>query len=172
MLINQEELKVLSEALKTRESRFASFKYTNKHGETSRYLVHLNVNYQKLLKADLKIAMAFEPSNEIEEKAKKEIIDSLTESIQTGKNSRYTKEGYYEHLSPSVKCSDTNVYINGLVIDKKVLTPGTYPTVNSRPLTIAKNKIRKLMRHEKYREFVLDRSMHTVKINGKTIELD
>ena len=74
-------LQVLKEFLATGESRFVSLVYTNKQGEKSRYLTHLNVNYKKVVARDLKVLMSTMTENETEEQARQELIKSLQSTL-------------------------------------------------------------------------------------------
>ena len=175
--MNKQELTVLKETMKTTESRFASFRYTNKEGETSVYNVHLNVNYLKILRRDLKVLEAIDPTQlvEIEQVALAEVIASVRESIAANLagtvNSGYTKAGYYEYLTKGVKYNEQGeLYINAFVVKKTVLTPGNYKKVNSSAKTIAKNGFRKMLRQSKFREFRIDfTQLGGIKMNGKSI---
>ena len=55
---------------------------------------------------------------------------------------------------------------------KTVIVAGTYKTVNSRAKTIAKNDIKKNLKSDKYRTFVIKNLSGTLKINGDTIDID
>jgi hypothetical protein len=177
--MNKQELDVLKEMMKQNESRFASFRYTNKENETSLYLVHLNVNYLKILRRDLKVLEAINPSelNETEKVALDEVIASVRESIASALagtvNSGYTKAGYYEYLTRGIKYNDEGqLYVNAFVVSKKVLVAGTYKKVNSSAKTIAKNGFRKMLKQSKFREFRIDLSqLQAIKMNGTTIEI-
>lgn len=165
-------LAILKELFATTESRFASFVYRNKEGELSHYLVHLNVNYKKILQRDLKVLQSIRPETTLEAEALNEMISSLKETLETGRNSNYTKEDYYTHLTKSVKYHETTLYINCFVVSKTVLEPGQYKTVKHSEKTLAKNKFRKMMKQSKFREFRLDMTqIYEIRINGKVIEI-
>ena len=166
-------LDVLAAFVATGDSRFASIVYTNQHGETSKYLLHLNVNYLRVLARDLKVLGSLKTENQYEEQARQELVNSLTVSIETkGHNPDYTKEGYYTPLVHGVKYHENLLYVNAFVIDRKVLRAGFYPPVNHRPLTVAKNKIRKLLKSGSFREFKIDMNqIEEVRANGKVLEI-
>lgn len=169
----QNVLEILKELIATHgESRFASFTYTNKQGETSHYLLHLNVNLKKVLARDLKVLRTAEAASEIEREALDAVIKSAETSLITDfHNPAYTKEGYYEYLMRGVKYHENQLYVNAFVVKRTVLTPGTYKEVKSKPLTIAKDKFRAMMKMNKFREFRLDLSqIQSVKMNGKILE--
>ncbi len=167
-------LDVLKELVKTGDCRFASLIYTNKQGETSRYLLHLNVNYLRVVARDLKVLAGVKTENETEVVAKNEVMASLEETIETkGHNSKYTKEGYYTHLIHGVKYAESTLYVNAFVLSRTVLVPGTYKEVNSSAKTIAKNKFRKMLKVGKFREFRIDlNQIHALTLNGKTLVIN
>jgi hypothetical protein len=163
-------LQLLKEFLATGESRFVSLTYTNKQGEKSKYLVHLNVNYKKVVARDLKVLNATTCTG-VEEVARQELLASYSSTLE-GFNPNYTKHGYYEVLAHAVKFHENELYINAFVVSRTVIVPGEYKTVNSSAKTIAKNRLRKLMKVNKFREFKLDlNQIEDVKINGKVIEI-
>jgi len=150
-------LDVLQAFVATGDSRFASLIYTNQHGEKSKYLIHLNVKYLKVLARDLKVLGSLTTETATEEEARQKLMASLRLSIETnGHNPDYTKEGYYTPLVHGVKYHDNQLYVNAFVISRTVITPGFYPPVNHRPLTVAKNRLRRLLKSGSFREFKLD----------------
>lgn len=166
-------LDVLQAFVATGDSRFASLVYTNQHGETSKYLVHLNVNYLKVLARDLKVLGSLKTESPIEEEARQKLMASLHMSIETkGHNPDYTKEGYYTPLVHGVKYHENQLYVNAFVISRTVIKAGFYPKVNHRPLTVAQNKLKKLLKSGAFREFRIDMNqIEEVKANGKVLEI-
>ena len=173
------ELKVLSEVFKLNGAKFISMVYTNKQGEKSKYGILMGANlgnsYQKDLTRVTK--MNFKDVDPVMEQARLEIMASIQQSLEKGigNNDNYTKKGYYEHVDGNVKegVDNEKIYIQGFVVSKTVIVPGVYKTVNSKPLTIAKNKIRKQLRMGKFREFILEaEQVKEVRISGKHIDLE
>lgn len=179
--MDAQKLAVISEFLKQKESRFASLEYTNAHGETALYLIHLNVNRLKILRRDMKRLQAIDPTtlDELHQTALANVKASVQKSIDAclaGTVSEdYTKKDYYEYLVPGrpVKYnSEGRLYVNAFKVSKRVITPGVYKTVKSRPLTIAQNEFKKLLKGSDFREFILDEaSIGNVKVNGKVLEI-
>ena len=90
-------------------------------------------------------------------------------------NEDYTKKDQYIPLGngASLNTMDKTIQLFGLVQSKVVLVKGVYPEVNSRPLTVEQNKIRKQLSISKFREFALDLSqVAQVKVNGETLEME
>ncbi len=78
----------------------------------------------------------------------------------------------YEYHAPGVATlpDDDTLYIWGLCVRKEVVTPGTYPKVNSRPKTIVKRYIEGLTPASKFRRFKLVKGTYDyVSIDGEKI---
>jgi hypothetical protein len=140
-------------------ARFATVTYRAKEtGELARHTILLNVKRERCLRADLAALTAKLPTLDgIEAEACRELIESITETLTTGSNSRYTKAGYYDgqgkgNVQVSVK---DMAYLRGYVVGKEVIETGTYKTVKSAPKTIAKNKLRKGLKNTRCREFII-----------------
>jgi hypothetical protein len=171
MLMTIEELNVLKESLKTTQSRYASLDYTNQKGDHGVYLIQLNVNYGRLLKANLSLAKRFRASSDMEKQAKAAVVESLQNSIN-GSNPDYTLKNVFFHLSPSIKyhLETGQLYIDGITRGYREITRGVHKHVNHNALTVAKDAIRN--QFPKYRTFILDGEvLHKAKMNGKTIVL-
>jgi hypothetical protein len=171
----KQPLDVLTQLLKTNESRFLSLVYRKKNGELGKYLLHLNVNLRTVYERDLAILSKVKATTMLASWAKRELIASLRESLETNfHNSRYTKAGYYTHLAKSVKYNDKGqMYFNAFVVSKTVLEAVSFERVNSAPETIAKNRLRKLLKSNKFREFRIDMNqLKTMKINGNVISIN
>ena len=162
---------LLRELLRTKESRFASVVYTSKEtGEKALFLIHLNVNYRGILTRDLAVlSRTATPEVSYMSLAKEELQCSLRESLE-GHNSRFTKAGYYSRLKVGypVKYHKEVMYFDALVVSKRVLVPGVEKFVNHNKLTLAKNKLRKLLKTNKFREFRLD-GVESARLNGRGI---
>jgi hypothetical protein len=129
-----------------KSARFVSVVYRAKEtGELARHTILLNVNRQRACKVDLANLEAKRSSlTGLDLQAADELIASLKASI-AGYNPLYTKHGYYQaEGNGNVQVSVLDkVYIRGYSVKKDVLSPGVYKTVKSKPLTIAKDKLRK-----------------------------
>lgn len=169
-------------------AQFASFTYRAKEsGELARHTVVLNFSMRNLYEKDVVTveAIAATETDPLKLQAAQEILSSLAVSLQggIGNNPAYTHseeargEGNQTYVSipslPGVKVhrETGDVYVYGLSENKVVLEPGTYKEVKSKPLTIAKNGIRKVLRSGKVRQYSLG-SLVEARINGDTLELD
>lgn len=160
-----------------KSARFVSLVYRAKEsGELARHTILLNVKRENCLKVDLANLQRMLP--ELTGYAKvacHELIDSITETLTTGQNSRYTKKNYYQkqgngNALESVK----NVcYIRGYHVKKEVIEEGTYKTVCSSEKTLAKNKLRKLLKNTNCREFIISPDNFKIaRTEGKHIIID
>ena len=165
--------------------QFASLTYLSKKaGELARYTVNLGFSYHKLVEksiTELEILTASESPNwtDLQKQAAAEIMASFEKTLEAHKtgeqNPDYTKSGQYTPLGNGININSTDgtIQLFGLLQSKVTLVEGTWPVVNSRPLTIAKNEIRKHLSISKFREFAVDLGqVAQVKVNGDTLELE
>lgn len=159
--------------------QFASFTYTSKSsGEKARFTFALGAKYINLLRESAtELETRPEPEGEIERQALTNVRASIAECLaahEKGEQSaNYTKRGQYLHIAPNLQLNlvDNTLEITGKVHSKVVLEPGVYKKVNSRPLTIAQDRIKKELPSAKWRTLAIDAgNLETVKINGETIE--
>src|ERR1035441_2544994 len=152
--------------------RFASLTYLTKSTkELSRYTVNLGFSYHNLVVksvAELKeiveyhqlqndwTALQFEAANEVTESLNK----TLAAHAEGKQNEDYTKKDTYVPLvnGLSLNTVDNTIQLFGLLNTKTVLVEGVYKKVNSAPLTIEKNKVRRMLSVSDFREFALDLS--------------
>lgn len=160
---------------------FVSIKeYTNKQGEVSNQTINIGASYENAKKADIATLEALDVTDATHgfksgvlllEQARRELIEAFlnpNENISNGQKDAYT------HIP---NCSGLKVhnekgllYLYGNRINKTVLVEGTYKTVNSKPLTIAKNELRKILKTNKFVNFSLEVG-NTLKMAGDTLEL-
>lgn len=158
-------------------ARFATVTYRAKEsGELARHTLLLNVRRERCLRVDLAALTAKLPTlTGIEAEACQELIDSISETLNTGSNSRYTKAGYYDGRGKgNVQVSVKDVaYLRGYVTGKTVIERGTYKTVKSAPKTIAKNALRRELRNTRCREFILSRdNVLMARHDGRVLVVD
>jgi len=182
-------LKKLISVFKDNGTKFVGFTYTNKQGETSRYVIQTNTSYETSLKKDLALVPTLEYvetekfDKETFETAKAEIVKSLKMSlgnldetmskieIEQHQNRSNGQKDAYISIAPNVKYNveNMNVHIFAKKHQKTVLVEGVYPVVNSRAKTIAKDSIKKHMKSTQYRTFIIS-NVETMKVNGDIIE--
>jgi hypothetical protein len=152
--------------------------YENKFGEIANHLINVGVSYEKSKERDIEFLKHLDfNSNEFEFKSEKTLLEQarleLISSFEKPDTNR--SEGQinaYTNIIKGVKVHNETgeVYIFGYRENKTILQEGNYPIVKSKPLTIAKNELRKLLRTGKYTQYVLS-SIGEVRTNGETLEL-
>lgn len=173
---------LLSELAKVTRPKFASFTYRSKEtGELARYTIMLGVNYGELYKKDRDTLAAMLPSLDgLDKEAGEALLKSIEESITKGlgNNSAYThgkdKGDTYVSIMGidglKVNKNDGVLHVLGVLQNKVVLEEGEHKVINSKPLTLAKNAIRRQLRQGKVRQFALT-NIQSARINGETLEL-
>lgn len=163
-------------------ARFASFTYQSKStGEVARYTIQLGFSYRNCLEKS-KLALEIESAalTGLDKQAAEELLNSFAASLN-GTQENYTKEHVYEDVIDSSgktiqgikrNVNDNSLQIFGLLHSKVQISPPTIEEkpVKSRPLTIAKNKLRKGLPVGKFREFALE-NLNVVRLNGETLEI-
>jgi hypothetical protein len=152
--------------------------YTNKYGEIANHLINVGASYSKAKERDIEFLKNLDlDSNEFEFKSAKALLieakQTLIESFEKPDFNR--SEGQinaYTNIIKGVKVHNQtgDIYIFGYRENKTILQEGNYPIVNSKPITIAKNELRKLLRTGKYTQYVIS-SIGEVRTNGETLEL-
>jgi hypothetical protein len=154
---------------------------TKKSGELSRYTLAVGVSYTNLVVQSLSearsVVVADNAKNSIERKAKAEVLRSLRNTLENGKNGEqndaYTKKGRYQEVAAGVTLFDDGTFeLKGIVISRKVLEVGVHKKVKSYPLTIAKDAIRKQLSLAKWRTLCLDSgALDSLRAGHKEIEV-
>lgn len=172
-------MKNITEILTSAGATFASFLYRSKSdGSLARYTLVLGAKYSNLLEKS-KLALELEMLNMEKEllPAAVAVMESLDKSIEAHargeQSSDYTKRNLYKPIGNGVNINlnDGSLQIFGLVKSKVVLQEGVRKEVKSSAMTLAKNKVRKMLPLSKWREFAFDQNqIETVKVNGSTIE--
>lgn len=148
-------------------STFLSIKkYKNSYGEVSNFGIVLHASYENVLFKTLSMVSMFKPESKVEEKAKLEIVKSLTSSLSSLKKDKKEKDSdVYTHfknadgnLIKGIKYHKKNdeLYVYGLEVSKEVVTPVDYKKVKSKALTKAKNRILAKTPLARWRQFKLN----------------
>jgi hypothetical protein len=137
--------------------------YRNGVDEVADYSVAFHISYRTALEKSIQILNRMKLRTPLEQMARQELTESfrksltkmeetLVEDIEDGYTRFFDDDG--NHIK-GVKMHNatTTLHLYGLVVHKRVTTPGIYPHVNSRPLTIAKDKLRYLTPVGKFRQF-------------------
>ena len=163
-------------------STFLSIRdYNNSSNEIANFTIAFHINYHNALLKSLEIAKNYNAEkDELKLRAKNEVITSLQKSLDNYKIPLDKKDDGYERFKDAdgnfikgiKKCIKTNeLHIYGFVVHKEVIRPGTYKVVNSAPLTIAKDAIRKTFPIGKFRQFCLkNNNFSTIRVDRFEIE--
>jgi len=177
-----ERIKSLLNAATARGASFVGVTYRAKEsGELSRYTLAVGVQYLNLVKKSLAEARSVAAENNargsLERKAKADVLRSLRNTLENAKhgeqNDNYTKKGMYQQVAAGVNVFDDGTFeLKGIVVSRKVLEVGVHKQVKSRPLTIAKDAIRKQLSLAKWRTLCLDSgALDSLRAGHKEIEV-
>ena len=161
-------------------SRFARITYTNKNGETFRETINLGADYGRMLRDNHALLLTLSaPAGSIEAKAIEELTKSAEASLK-GDNPLNTTVDTYEAVEVDGEAirgvkrhkETGDLYVDGLSVkgSREVLVAGVYPEVKSRPLTIAKDAIRKTLATSRYRRYKFS-SFARIALNGGVLEV-
>lgn len=156
---------------------FVSIKgYSNQQGEVADHVFNIGADYMKAKESDIKFLQELDVTKGqwksdmvTMAKAKAELIKSLTNPDEVRSQAQ---QDAYTHICKGVKVhNETGVlYVYGNRVNKVVHVEGCYPTKNSRPLTVAKDELRKLLKTGKFRQFIMAEAT-SFKANGEVLEV-
>lgn len=177
---------LIEKLLAIRGAKFVSFTYRSKaSNQLARYVLNVGASYGEIVKKS-RLALGLMPASQLieagvcatlAEEAKAKVLASLDKTLaahEVGqRNADYTKAEVYQPCGNGLQF---NKETGGLVIiatthSKIVLEEGVFKVVNSRPLTIATDRIRKLLPVGKMKEFCLINVLGA-RLNGETLELE
>lgn len=175
------EIVALIKGLATiKTAKFVAIKnYENSNGEISNYVINCGADYGKAKEADLKALESKEALEGVDfgqyamyaEQARIALIEAIK---KPSKGSVAQTEAYMT-IAPNVRLhlDSGRLFVFGFTLpnSKVILKEGVYPSVASAPLTIAKDKIRKNLKHTKFRQFAFDQ-LKQIRMNGETLEID
>jgi hypothetical protein len=152
---------------------FVSIIYNNEQNEKQHTIFNVGVDYSKAKQKDLEYLKTLDVSTLNSDLS----IDILTEATQslikdfektTSKEKNVTNN--FIHVTTGLKyhTEKHELYVYGMQIKKTVLIEGEYEEDTRKPLTRAKDEIRKHLRTSKYRQYRIERA-DKFKIKGDTI---
>jgi hypothetical protein len=152
---------------------FVSIKgYTNSYGEVSNNLVNVGASLTSAKYSDIETLQslditAFNGDSILLEKARIELINSF---IAPNENRSNGQIDAYTIIAKGIKVHNQSgeIYIFGLRKSKTTLVDGVYPQVNSKPLTLAKNTLRRELKSSKFTQFKLS-ATSVIKLNGEEL---
>lgn len=179
---------IISTLSQSTSATFASLEYTSKGtGETARHTINLNVDLERVYREDLNFLKEYKNtlSDSIEIEACDELIKSLENSLEKGIGNNYN---YTQKDVEYIRFKDENgnfikgikqhpdsgdIILSGYQIQKSVIKEGEDKTPKkSRPKTIAKNKIRELLKNNKFKNYTISTNAENIKVHGDTIILN
>lgn len=153
---------------------FVNVTYTNEQGEVQNTTFNVGVSYDKakqkdieyLKNLDVKTIKSSQGIAQLEE-ARKALLGSL---ISPSKSRSQGQKNAYTHLTNGLKIHNETqeLYVYGMKVKKTVISKGEYKADTRRPLTVAKDDIRKTMKSTQYRQYNLS-NMQDVKLKGDTL---
>lgn len=180
---------ILSDIFAGNKGRFFSIKnYENSHGEIADHICRTAMDFFKLKQQDVKtlrncpesilkdVSKDKGISMETVEKAYNEILIAAVRNLDADTATAQSKgqTEAYTNFGNGVKVHNESDTIKLLVFrdSKKVHKEGVYPTVNSRPKTIAKNAIKKALnlKELKYKYFTI-KNPTQLTVNGTDIHI-
>lgn len=150
--------------------------YRNEHGEVADYSIVFHISYHSALQRSLDKLEVMTVDTELEKQAKEELTHSLRNSLMKQEEQPIEeREDAYLHFSydgepvrgVKLHVESNTLHLYGSVVHKRVLLPGIYKKVNSKPLTIAKNKMQSLLPISKFRQFkILPEQVESIAVGG------
>jgi hypothetical protein len=155
---------------------------TSSNSEVADLLINVGASYENMKSADLETLRGANPKDLVTENFGLALIEqAIAEKIQSivspNENRSNGQKDAYTFLNPkgTLKlCKETkSVLIMGTVVKKNVIVEGVYKTVNSKPLTLAKKHIDKILNLKiaKIRHYKISNIIQNVRVNGDTIEI-
>jgi len=145
-------------------STFLTLKgYRNSADEVADYSIAFHISYKRALEKSLDFLESVILQTALERLARDELVESfrkslikieetLIEDIEDG-YTRFFDENNFPIKGVKLHNATATLHLYGNVVRKRIIQPGTYPHVNSKPLTIAKEKLRYLTSVGKFRQF-------------------
>lgn len=167
-------------ALRTGSTFLTLHKYENAKGEVADHLIVFHMSYENALKKSLELARAHVAVSELEKQARNEVIASYEKSLKKMAETPVEEiDDQYQRFIDTdgsyikgvkVHRDTSELYVYGKAHLKRIITPGIYKKVNSRPLTIAKREIQKLCPASKFRQYKVNPSqLEKIRVENLTL---
>lgn len=153
---------------------FVSVTYVNQQNEKHQTLFNVGVSYEKAKLKDIEYLKKLDVSNlnssidaELLEEARTELLKSFQ---NPSKNRSEGIKNAYTHLGAGLKVHNEKgtLFVYGMKVKKVVLEEGDKKEDTRKPLTKAKDEIRKHLKTSKYRQYEIGRSFQ-YSLRGDTI---
>lgn len=137
--------------------------YKSSTGEIADYTLAFHMSYANALKRSMVEVETYVPESDLETQAKAEVLKSYQTSLDNMDKEESVGDAYQRivvggETVKGVKLHKESgkLHLFGLLVSKNVRVAGEHKAVNKKPLTVAKDKIRKLGPVNKFRQFVID----------------
>lgn len=161
--MNKEQFVAELAKLRTSSTFLSLIGYRNEHSEVADYSIIFHMSYENALKRSIEALDGVVPIDDLQAQAKLELLESFQKSLLKMKETSvediddaYTRftDADGKHIKGVKLHTETDaLHLYGLVVHKRVMVPGMYPKKNRKPLTIAKDELRKLCPVNKFRQF-------------------
>jgi hypothetical protein len=137
--------------------------YRNEYSEVANYSILFHMSYKNALEKSIAKLEAFVPTNALQTVAKQELLNSFQTSLAKAESTPveeiddaytrfYNSDGEYIK-GVKMHTATGALHLYGLVVHKRVLMPGMYPSSNRRELTKVKDELRGMCPVGKFRQF-------------------
>lgn len=182
--VQHELVELLKQQITKNVPEFVRLEYTSEEGEVSQQLINVGIPYQTVIETSFNQLDSLDKSelyaeaasqsidNSLIDQAIDTLRDSLSQSLNRAEQFSTDEVSNFEYLSNGIKMhrETKELYLSGLVRNKKVLVSGTYKETKSRPATLAKKIVEKKLNVSKYRMFKISPlQLHEVGSEGKTL---
>ena len=149
-------------------------------GEVADHQIVFHMSYGNALERSLDILEGFPPGEGLEAQAREELIASYRKSLDKvrgepleviGEHYDRVLDGEGNHLrGVKMHRGSGELHLFGMHLRKRVIVPGVYKEVKSRPLTLAKDKLRAGLPVERFRQFVIrEGQVREIRVESLTI---
>jgi hypothetical protein len=152
---------------------FVSIVYNNEQNEKQHTTFNVGVDYDKAKQKDLEYLKNIDIST-LDSSISADILTEATQSLINDFEKTISKEkvktNNFIHITNGLKfhTEKQELYVYGMQIKKTVLSEGEYKEDTRKPLTRAKDEIRKHLRTSKYRQYKIERA-EQFKVKGDTL---
>ena len=160
-------------------STFLTLKgYRAESSEISDVSLVFNISYPNALKRSIATLESLTLGNDLERQARLELLESYRKSLSNPEKVEEREPAYTYYVDEEnnpirgvkLHISSGTLHLYGLVNAKKILLPGIYKTVKSRPLTIAKRKLASLCSVGKFRQYkVTSDRVDSIQVQGLSL---
>lgn len=164
-------------------STFLSLRgYRSESGELADYQLAFHMSYKSALERSIAAVEAHVPADDLEAQAKSEVLASYRASLAKIEAGEEPENDVYDRVLDATGTpikgikyhrESGKLHLYGLLVRKATIEPGNRKEVKSRPLTIAKDALRKLGPVSRFRQFIVDPAhVSVVVVEGQTLTPD